>query len=272
MDALGHRVGARLGPVHCVAHPRSLSGGPGDNEGVLTDDQIATMSPAERRDLIKRLAQPVDDIAPSTHWLRRTREIRIAVMVLSVVLLVPWIVYLAVTLPRAYVAHNWDRTWVGFDLLLLVMLAARRRCSASCAGRRCVLTAFATGVLLLCDAWFDVMTAHGEDRTWSVLTALVVELPLAALLIARFAAGDAAGRRPAVGRRGRRAVLADPDPAAQRRRHRRPPPHHLREGSLELAFCRVSDAELTPRPAGGSVSDAAHLVVAAGAPLLAWRR
>ncbi len=150
---------------------------------MLTDDQIATMSPAERRDLIKRLARPVDDIAPSTHWLRRTREIRIAVMVLSVVLLVPWIVYLAVTLPRAYVAHNWDRTWVGFDLLLLVMLAATavfgilRR-------QALVLTAFATGVLLLCDAWFDVMTAHGEDRTWSVLTALVVELPLAALLIA----------------------------------------------------------------------------------------
>jgi hypothetical protein len=36
----------------------------------------------------------------------------------------------------------------------------------------------------VCDAWFDVMTAHGEDRRWSVLTALLVELPLAALLIA----------------------------------------------------------------------------------------
>ena len=47
-----------------------------------------------------------------------------------------------------------------------------------------VVTAFATGVLLLCDAWFDVMTAHGEDRAWSVATALVVELPLSAVLIA----------------------------------------------------------------------------------------
>ena len=140
------------------------------------------MSPTERRDLIRRLARPVDDIAPSSHWLRRTREIRIAVMVLSVVVLVPWIGYLAVTLPRAYVAQNWDKTWVGFDLLLLVMMAATavfgvlRR-------QALVLTAFATGVLLICDAWFDVMTAQGEDRPWSVLTALVIELPLAGLLI-----------------------------------------------------------------------------------------
>jgi hypothetical protein len=149
---------------------------------VLTDDQIAAMSPAQRRDLIKRLARPVDDIAPSSRWLRRTREIRIALMVLSAVVLVPWIVYLAVTLPRAYVAHNWDRTWVGFDLLLLVMMAATavfgilRR-------QMLVVTAFATGLLLLCDAWFDVMTAHGDERLWSVTTALVVELPLAAVLI-----------------------------------------------------------------------------------------
>ena len=42
----------------------------------------------------------------------------------------------------------------------------------------------ATGVLLICDAWFDVLTAHGDDQVWSVVTALVVELPLAAVLIA----------------------------------------------------------------------------------------
>jgi hypothetical protein len=46
-----------------------------------------------------------------------------------------------------------------------------------------VLTAFTTGVLLICDAWFDVMTAAPMDRWPSVLTALLGELPLAALLI-----------------------------------------------------------------------------------------
>jgi len=148
---------------------------------VLTDDQIAAMTPAERRDLITRLARPVDDIA-STRWLRRTREIRITRIVLSALVLVPWTVYLAVTLPRAYVAHNWDRTWVGFDVLLLVLLA-----STAVLGylRRqlVMLTSFATGVLLLCDAWFDVMTSDDVDRTWSAVTALLVEIPLAVLLI-----------------------------------------------------------------------------------------
>jgi len=149
---------------------------------VLTDEQIAAMSPQERRDLIKRLARPVDDFVPSHRWLRRTRELRILLVVGSAVVLVPWIAYLAITLPPRYVADNWDVTWVGFDVLLLVMMVATavlgylRR-------QMLVMTAFATGVLLACDAWFDVVTAHGNDQTWSVVSAVVVELPLAALFI-----------------------------------------------------------------------------------------
>ena len=149
---------------------------------MLSDEQIAAMSPQERRDLIKRLARPVDDFVPSHRWLRRTREVRILLLVGSALVLVPWIVYLAVTLPRQYVADNWDVTWVGFDVLLLVMMVATavlgylRR-------QMLVLTAFATGVLLVCDAWFDVITARGDDQMWSLVSAFVVELPLAAFLI-----------------------------------------------------------------------------------------
>ena len=149
---------------------------------MLSDEQIAALTPHERRDLIKRLARPVDDIVPSQGWLRRTRELRILLVVGSAVLLVPWIAYLAVTLPPQYVADNWDVTWVGFDVLLLVMMVATavlgylRR-------QLLVVTAFATGVLLVCDAWFDVITAHGDDQVWSVVAAVVVELPLAAVLI-----------------------------------------------------------------------------------------
>ncbi|QWZ07275.1 hypothetical protein KRR39_17655 [Nocardioides panacis] len=149
---------------------------------MLTDEQIATMSPAERHDLIRRLVRPVDDLVPSRRWLRRTRELRILLLVVSAAALVPWIVYLAVSLPPRYVAHNWDVTWVGFDVLLLVLMVATavlgylRR-------QMLVLTAFATGVLLVCDAWFDVLTAHGDDQVWSLATALLVELPLAAVLI-----------------------------------------------------------------------------------------
>ena len=149
---------------------------------MLTDSQIAGMTAQERRELIQRLAAPVEEIAPTSQWLMRTREIRMLVMVASAVLLVPWIVYIGITLPHRYVAHNWDRTWVGFDLLLLVLLA-----STAVLGylRRqlVMLTSFATGVLLLCDAWFDVLTSDDVDRTWSAVTALIIEIPLAVLLI-----------------------------------------------------------------------------------------
>ena len=115
-------------------------------------------------------------------WLWRTSRLRMTGLLLGAVLLVPWIGYLSVSLPRRYVAHNWDRTWVGFDVLLLVMLlltavlGLRRRPMV-------IVTGFATGLLLVCDAWFDVMTADADDIALSLITALVVELPLAALLV-----------------------------------------------------------------------------------------
>jgi hypothetical protein len=85
-------------------------------------------------------------------------------------------------LPDKYIAHNWPATWVGFDVLLLLFMAVTAVLGLL---RRqlLVLTAFTTGVLLICDAWFDVMTAAPMDRWPSVLGALLGELPLAALLI-----------------------------------------------------------------------------------------
>jgi hypothetical protein len=149
---------------------------------VLTDEQIAAMSAEERGALIRRLACPVDDLEPPRWLLRRMREFRIVLMVGSVLVMVPWTINLAITLPRFYVAQNWDRTWVGFDVLLLVMLFL----TAALGWLRrqmLVLTAFATGILLLCDAWFDVMTAQQGDFPLSLTTALIVELPLAVILM-----------------------------------------------------------------------------------------
>jgi hypothetical protein len=45
------------------------------------------------------------------------------------------------------------------------------------------LFAFAKGVLLVCDAWFDVLTARRGDFAVSVLIAALGELPLAGVLI-----------------------------------------------------------------------------------------
>jgi hypothetical protein len=46
-----------------------------------------------------------------------------------------------------------------------------------------LLTAFTTGILLICDVWFDVVTAGAAEFWVAVLTAALAELPLAAIMI-----------------------------------------------------------------------------------------
>ena len=147
----------------------------------VSDAQIAAMSAAERRELIQRLERPIDELLPAS-VLTRVRRVRIALMVGATVGLLPWIVYLGFSLPDKYIAHNWPVTWVGFDVMLLIFMAATALLGLL---RRqlLVLTAFTTGVLLICDAWFDLMTAGPEDRWLSLLVAVLAELPLAVLLI-----------------------------------------------------------------------------------------
>jgi hypothetical protein len=148
---------------------------------VLTDDQIAALSSLERRELISRLARPTDDILPLLSKVSRLRAVRLTLMTILGVCMVPWIFHLSSTLPHRYVVRNWDATWVGFDLLLLAMILTTLVLGLL---RRQLLvpTAFATGVLFVCDAWFDVMTSHGEDFAWALAAAVVVELPAAVLL------------------------------------------------------------------------------------------
>lgn len=128
--------------------------------------------------LMTRPTRPAGDLAASRRRIGPL-ELQIAVMVAACALLIPWIAYLAVTLPGVWIADGWNRTWVWFDIFLLVlmaitgMLAYQRR-------QMVMLTAFATGVLLLVDAWFDISL---DGSPSSILTAVLVELPLAALLI-----------------------------------------------------------------------------------------
>ncbi|HUO38917.1 MAG TPA: hypothetical protein VMU34_14265 [Mycobacterium sp.] len=154
----------------------------GYGDGVLSDARIAAMSPAERRDLIQRLQRPLDEVFPPP-IARRMRRTRLTLMVGGAVGLIPWIVYLGFTLPENYVAQNWPATWMGFDCLLIAFMAATavlgwlRR-------QLVLLTAFTTGVLLICDAWFDILTAgQGRDLIVPVLTAALGELPLAVIMI-----------------------------------------------------------------------------------------
>ena len=82
-------------------------------------------------------------------------------MVVSVGM-VPWIVYLALTLPESYRAGNWAAVWVGFDVALVLVLLS----TALAAWRRRQLMVpllLVAATLLLCDAWFDVATSYGRS-------------------------------------------------------------------------------------------------------------
>jgi hypothetical protein len=152
-----------------------------DGDDTLSDAQIAKMSPVQRRDLIQRLERPLDEVFPPT-IARRMRRNRLTLMVGGAAALIPWMVYLAVTLPDNYVAHNWPATWIGFDCVLITSMIA----TAVLGWLRrelVILPAFTTGVLLICDAWFDIMTAESHQLWISALTAALINLPLAAVMI-----------------------------------------------------------------------------------------
>jgi hypothetical protein len=97
------------------------------------------------------------------------------------VVLVPWTALLFATLPRHYVANHWEVAWGGFDIGLGLALAS----TAVLVARRspyAEVTATLTGSLLVCDAWFDVLTSRGvSDVAQAAASALLIELPLAAL-------------------------------------------------------------------------------------------
>ncbi len=75
--------------------------------------------------------------------------------------------------------------------------------------RMVVLSAVVTATLLVCDAWFDIVLDWGTRHlAVSVATAVLAELPLAALLLARRRSRDSrdAARALARSAAGRRSV------------------------------------------------------------------
>jgi hypothetical protein len=98
------------------------------------------------------------------------------------VILLPWILYLAVTLPSRQVSAHYDVAWAGFDVILLGALAstayfALRR------SRYLSTAATATAALLVVDAWFDVVTTPPNQVWQSILLAAAIELPLAGVCL-----------------------------------------------------------------------------------------
>jgi hypothetical protein len=121
--------------------------------------------------------------------------------------LIPWIVYLAVSLPSHARAVHYDVVWVGFDIAMLCALAAL----AYCALRRSPLigtVASVAATLLVTDAWFDVLTTGARSqRIISIASAAFLELPLG-ILCAWVAINAERVRRRAYRRLWQRAELA----------------------------------------------------------------
>jgi hypothetical protein len=144
---------------------------------------------ATKRSTARKAAAPliVDGVVQVPPEVRRRFQ-RLAWIYLVVAAgLVPWVVYLAITLPRRNLEHHYRTTWVGFDILLVVALAS----AAYLAFRmdpRVQFPATTAATLLVVDAWFDVTTsATRGDTANALLLAVFLELPAAAfsLYVAR---------------------------------------------------------------------------------------
>src|SRR5580704_12187371 len=108
---------------------------------------------------------------------RRARIVSLFFLI-GALALIPWTFFLGLSLPPRYHADHWRLLWTGFDAALIgVLLLA----AWAAWYRRQVLAAIAivAGTLLLCDAWFDMVTSFGHRDEWlTMLTGFGVEVPL----------------------------------------------------------------------------------------------
>jgi hypothetical protein len=150
---------------------------------MLDESDLQRMTPEERSRLARALASLNAQSLMPTPLSQRRRWVLIAVCLAGVLLLAVWIAVLEVTLPRDYRAGGWRAAWVGFDIGLLVVLAA----TAWAAWRRrqiLIVCLIVLAALLCCDAWFDITLDWGTSGFMvSVLSAALIELPLAAVAL-----------------------------------------------------------------------------------------
>jgi hypothetical protein len=150
---------------------------------VLDTEQLREMTPVERRRLLRALVDmECPDPVVNPRGSRR-RAISLLAIVVCCVVLAAWIGVLAVTLPRYYRSGGWRGAWVGFDVGLLIAFAI----TGWAAWRRrqvLIVCLIVLATLLCCDAWFDVLLdARTRGFELSLLSAVVIELPLAAFAI-----------------------------------------------------------------------------------------
>jgi hypothetical protein len=151
---------------------------------VIDEAELRRMSRDERIELVRALTA-IDIPHPLVDSrLRRRRRFGLMVIMCCCIGLAGWIALLILTLPGHYTSQDWRTVWVGLDLAELAGFAATWW--AAWHQRQVVIfLMIITGTLLVCDAWFDVTLDYGSRGfTASVISAVVVELPVAFLLFA----------------------------------------------------------------------------------------
>lgn len=97
------------------------------------------------------------------------------------VALLPWTIMINAALPSRAVVSHWDTAWTGFDVALGAILLSTA-IEAWKGSLRTRTLATIGGTLLVCDAWFDTLTAASQGELMTALVeAAVAELPLAIL-------------------------------------------------------------------------------------------
>jgi hypothetical protein len=164
--------------------------------------------------------------------LSRRVEVMASLLFVGAAGLVPWTVFLGLSLPGKYDAEHWSLLWTGFDVVLLAVLGYagwaawfRRQILAT--------TLIVAGTLLLCDAWFDIITSIGNSDEWlSLLTGFGIEIPLAVSFLCLY-----------------RHIILKTLEALHLRLDDGPTPHRLRDAQI-LYLCRPDEkapCQIEPR-------------------------
>jgi hypothetical protein len=128
-------------------------------------------------------ADPAVAAVPPAPVLRRLPRWAAPVFCALGLLLVPWTLWLAVSLPTRHLSNHYDLAWSGFDValagaLIVTGLALLRHATWTQSAAAVAAT------LLVCDAWFDItLSSSGSEQRVALVTAVLVELPLAAACI-----------------------------------------------------------------------------------------
>lgn len=147
---------------------------------MIDPDALIDLSTDDRHKLMQALVVLEQETTPQPGATWKWHAV-IAFTVGACALLAAWIAVLAYSLPTHYHTGSWNVAWVGFDVAELVMFAL----TAWAAWRRrqiLIIFLVVLATLLLCDAWFDVvLDVHTGDFVASLLSALLIEIPLAVL-------------------------------------------------------------------------------------------